>query len=71
MQKIFETPEHAFVGQKYLCLVYYKVTADRSALLGVDMDMMGYFWFKDAFKNITKDIKSQIVWVSRLTNIKW
>ena len=65
MQGILKHQYMLFAGKKYLCLVYYKVTADRSTQLGVDMDMDGYFWFKGAFKNITKDIKSQIVWVGK------
>ena len=55
-----------FPGQpkKYLCLVYYKVTADKSTVLDVDMSLGGYYWFREAFKNITKIIKSEIIWVS-------
>lgn len=50
--------------QKYLCLVYSMVTADRSAVLGVDMTMDGYFKFKKFYEETMKDLKYSQVWVS-------
>ena len=50
--------------KKYLCLLYYKIRADRSNTLNIDYDKGAKEYFKEEFGEALKDIKETLLWVS-------